>query len=384
MPLTLTTPQTHTATKSWLDAWHVAPSLNRDYDFIDGLRGLAILMVVVSHHFYINPSSGVLMHYAGAVIGSGADGVILFYALSGFLISWPFWKRKATSAVRAVPQGYAQRRFWKIYPPLALSILLLTPFYILTTSDGSYLSIGAKWLTGLPFIVPISGKFNPVMWTLVVEVQFYITLPLVFLCFKRVSPKTSLVIIAVLFLIIPFLTRALTGQRPTLFPNIDSHYPAALDVFSFGVLVAGLESFGYVKESWVRWAIAGMILWPLACLISAWASQQPAYQSFAMTELVQGALRVSAACLLLFIAQPKHPIARILCVPWLRWCGIISYEWYLFHQPFANWARVRFGPAHGDILNFALLIGIPFVISLIGSATIYRFFSLPLLRYGRQ
>ena len=41
-----------------------------------------------------------------------------------------------------------------------------------------------------------------------------------------------------------------------------------------------------------------------------------------------------------------------LCAPWLRWCGIISYEWYLFHQPAIEWARDLFGPAGGNIFAY--------------------------------
>jgi peptidoglycan/LPS O-acetylase OafA/YrhL len=384
MASTLTTPETHTRQKHWLDAWHVAPSANRDYDFIDGLRGIAILMVAVSHHFYFNPNSGPLMHYVGAMVGSGAHGVILFYALSGFLISWAFWKRKAANATKAVPQGYAQRRFWKIYPPLAASILILTPFYISTRSDWSYLAIGAKWLAGLPFIVPVSGKFNPVMWTLVIEVQFYITLPLLFLSLKRVSPKATLAIVTALFFGVPLGMRIVTRQPATFLPNIDSHYPAALDAFCFGILVAGLDNLGFIKKSWVRWALAGIVLWPLALLTYVWVNRHPALQSFTTTELVQGGLHFSAACLLLFIAYPQHTIARLLCAPWLRWCGIISYEWYLLHQPFVLWSRAYFGPAGGNIIKFLLIIGVPFIITLVAAALLYRFFSLPLLRYGRD
>src|ERR1044072_9709124 len=90
MASALTPRETHRGRKHWLDAWHVAPSTNRDYDFIDGLRGVAILMVAASHHFYINPNSGVLMHSVGRVIGSVGHAVFLFYARSGFLISCAF------------------------------------------------------------------------------------------------------------------------------------------------------------------------------------------------------------------------------------------------------------------------------------------------------
>ena len=385
MPLitTTTTAERTTVRKHWLDSWHVSPSVNRDYDFIDGLRGIAILMVVFGHHFYINPNSGVLSHRIGSVIGTGGYGVTLFYTLSGFLISWAFWKRKAAGSGQAVPRGYFQRRFWKIYPPLALSILILTPFYIVDRADWSYLPIAAKWLAGWPFVMPVNGKFNPVMWTLVIEVQFYVTLPLLFLILKRVSPRTCLALITGLFLLVPVAVRAVTKQGATFYPNIDTHFPSALDAFCLGVLVAGLENLGFIKKTWVRWGVAGVVLWPLALLISAWFSSHPAEKNFVTDEMVQGGLKFSAACLLLFIANPQHPIARLLCAPWLRWCGIISYEWYLFHQPFAVWARMHFGPATGSPYKYVLITGVPLLVLMIFSAAVYRFFSLPLLRHGR-
>jgi peptidoglycan/LPS O-acetylase OafA/YrhL len=308
----------------------------------------------------------------------------LFYALSGFLISWPFWKRKASGTDGAVPRGYAQRRFWKIYPPLALSILVFVPIYGCLSSDWSYLKLGAQWLTGWAFIVPVSGKLNPVMWTLVIEVQFYITLPLLFVSLKRVRPKTTFVIIATLFFLAPLLFRVLTKQVPTFNPKIDPHYPAALDAFAFGVLIAGLENFGFVKKSWVQLGVAGIFLWPMALFSVGWVSLHPEANSFLVNELVQAGLRVSAACLLFFIASPRHLIAHVLCAPWLRWCGIISYEWYLIHQPLVIWSRQHCGPAGGNLLKYAAIVGLPLVLGLVVSAAVYRYFSLPLLRFGRE
>jgi peptidoglycan/LPS O-acetylase OafA/YrhL len=198
------------------------------------------LMVVFSHNFYTNPKSGAAVHFIGGIFGAGANGVTLFFALSGFLISWPFWKRKVSGSKQVVPTGYGWRRFWKIYPPLALSILILTPVYIFLNADWSYASIAARWLAGLPFLLPVPGKLNSVMWSLVVEVQFYIVLPLLFISLKRVPPKVCLWVITLVFLLIPFSVRMITGPK-TLSPDINVHFPSELDSFCLGIFVAGPE-----------------------------------------------------------------------------------------------------------------------------------------------
>ena len=367
----------------WLDAWHVSPSVNRDYDFIDGLRGVAILMVVAGHLVYFNPKSGVFIHYVGGVFGVGGYGVTLFFALSGFLISWPCWKRKVTGSRQVVPSGYGWRRFWKIYPPLALSVLLLTPIYIFLRSDWSYVSPAARWLAGLAFLLPVSGKLNPVMWSLVVEVQFYIVLPLLFICLKRVPPKTCLWTTTLIFFLVPFSTRMITGHSATFHPDINAYFPSALDFFGLGILIAGLDNLGILKKSWTRFAIAGIILWLLIFLGSAWLNAHPESNNSVITEIVKWSAKIASGCLLFFVADPEHRIARLLCAPWLRWCGIISYEWYLFHQPIFFFIRGGLGHAHGNIFKYGAIVGGAFVIGLIVAVVVYRFFSLPILKYGR-
>ena len=371
-------------TNHWLDAWHVNPSVNRDYDFIDGLRGIAILMVLACHHLYVNPKAGPIVQFVGAFFSGGGHGVMLFFALSGFLISWPFWKRKFALSASIVPPGYGRRRFWKIYPPLALSVIVFTPIYALVNQDWSYCTVAAQWLAGLPFLLPVSGKLNPVTWTLVIEVQFYAVLPLVFLGLKRVSPRVCLWLIPLLFLVIPAGYRLLTGLSATFHPDINPHLPSALDVFGLGILVAGLENAGVMKKNWARLGIIGIFLWPLALLAIAWLKTHPAADNFVATEAVGWVEKIASACLLCYVASPQHPVARWLCAPWLRWCGIVSYEWYLFHQPITLWARNFFGPAGGSLLNYAAIVGGSFLTGLILTALIYRVFSLPILKYGRS
>ena len=367
--------------KHWLDAWHVSPSVNRDYDFIDGLRGVAILMVVVGHGVYINPKSGAFIHDVGAIFGVGGHGVTLFFALSGFLISWPFWKLKVGKAKQAVPTGYGWRRFWKIYPPLALSVLVLTPVFIFQNNDWSYVAIAGQWLSGLPFFSPVSGKLNPVMWTLVIEVQFYIVLPLLFVCFERVPTKVCLWLLTALFLLVPIFMRLLTGVTATFHPDINSHFPSALDSFGAGIFIAGLDNLGVLKKNWARLGVLGVILWTLSMFIFAWLREN---STLVTDEIVRDLSKIGAGCLLFFVADPGHRVVRLLCAPWLRWCGIISYEWYLFHQPLFAWARELFGPAGGNPFRYAAIVVGALLAGLIVAAAVYRLFSLPILRYGRD
>jgi peptidoglycan/LPS O-acetylase OafA/YrhL len=372
------------AGKHWVDAWHVNPSVNRDYDFIDGLRGVAILMVLACHHFYVNPKSGPAIQFIGGMLSGGGHGVVLFFALSGFLISWPFWKRKFALSGQIVPPGYGWRRFWKIYPPLALSVILLSPVYILIGQDWSYAAIAAKWLVGLPFVLPVSGRLNPVMWTLVIEVQFYIVLPLLFLSLKAVAPKVCLWLIPLIFFLVPVGCRDLAGWSAAFYPEINPHFPSMLDAFCLGILVAGLENSGMMKKSWAGLGIVGLILWPLALLVTAWIQTHPECRNVLTGEAVGWMEKIASACLLCYVANPRHPVAMLLCAPWLRWCGIVSYEWYLFHQPITVWARHFFGPAEGVMFKYFAIVGGSFLTSLVLTALVYRFFSLPLLKYGRS
>ncbi len=86
---------------------------------------------------------------------------------------------------------------------------------------------------------------------------------------------------------------------------------------------------------------------------------------------------LGTGCLLCYAAAPQNRRVRWLCAPWLRWCGIISYEWYLFHQPMIQWTRGFFGPASGNVFKYLIILGVPLVVSLVFSALVYRNFRCP-------
>lgn len=368
----------------WLNDWHVDPSANRNYDFIDGLRGLAILMVLTCHSFYGREPEGLtsrfLLHFADEM----GKGVNLFFTLSGFVIAWPFWKRKANGTEALIPPGYGGRRFWKIYPPLALSILLLTPCYILWQGNGPvFFRAAFQWLTGLAFLLPVNGRLNPVMWSLVIEIHFYLILPLLFLLTKPLPARACLWSISLFLFVVPVSIQALTGFAPTFAPEINDPFCVGLSSFCFGVAVAGIDALKLWNKSWSRVGDLGWLVMLTGLAGLAWLEiSGPAHPAI-LPHLFHWTFVLGTGCLLGYAADPQRAPARWLCAPWLRWCGIVSYEWYLFHQPMIEWTRELFGPAGGNIGKYSLILVLPFAASLAFSALVYRKFSLPILKFGR-
>jgi peptidoglycan/LPS O-acetylase OafA/YrhL len=372
--------------KEWLEPWHVNPSGSKTYDFIDGLRGIAILLVVGCHLIYYNPNAGRSTRFIGEIFAAGAHGVTVFFVLSGFLISWPFWKSKVKGNSWVVPPGYGWRRFWKVYPPLALSVIVFAPACFLFTHNSELWKIALQWLAGVPLVRPVSGDLNPVMWSMIVEIHFYLVLPLMFLSVKKLSPNAALVALSAVFLVVPTAFRLLNARHDiyfTLHPVINTHFPSMLDAFALGILVAGFDNLGMINRSLARAGDAGLVLIGVALVLSGWLSANGIGEGPVRHEITGWLVKAGAALTLCYAGNPDHPRARLLSTQWLRWCGIISYEWYLFHQPLAFWTRSLAGQAGGNLLKYSALLCGPLVAGLLIAAVVYRCFSLPLLRRGR-
>ena len=120
--------------------WEIKSSTGNHFDVLDGLRGIAILMVVILHTFYVNETRSVAEWVLGYVIPAGWVGVPIFFVLSGFLISLPFFTGRQANADFWYPKGYARRRLAKIMPPFYLSILFFAVFYWFRFHDPAYLN----------------------------------------------------------------------------------------------------------------------------------------------------------------------------------------------------------------------------------------------------
>jgi peptidoglycan/LPS O-acetylase OafA/YrhL len=168
--------------------------LSRDSTTIDAMRGVAALLVFLSHADAYNLVSFAPITHIKEKLGQ--CGVYLFFIISGFLI----WR----SAMNKLPKvgghrEYVIHRFARIAPlyyvALVFSILIF-PYASAFPVDISVYNIWRHLIFSQALAPDVSRAFNPVLWTLTFEAVFYFCVPLLF-----VFHRTFLLILATAALI---------------------------------------------------------------------------------------------------------------------------------------------------------------------------------------
>jgi peptidoglycan/LPS O-acetylase OafA/YrhL len=218
----------------------------RDYfPGLTGLRGIAACWVMLFHLWGLARAPRVVV--AGLdltpLFSVGYLGVDLFFVLSGFLLGLPFlaWAlgRKPFPDLRT----YAKRRCLRVLPAFYIQLAILVVAGFLVT--GAW-PIGLRQLfayLGMQFVFfdGIAPMLNGVWWTLPVEWNFYLVLPLLGLAFARA--RWWLVALGVLVAVFAFrvfcydLLLANRSIGPIAYPMI-IQLPGRLDEFVFGMLAA--------------------------------------------------------------------------------------------------------------------------------------------------
>lgn len=304
---------------------------------LDGLRGLAVLLVLGVH------ASQPLGWDAATPLGAGWLGVDLFFVLSGYLITG------ILLATRERP-GY----FRVFY---ARRVLRIFPLYYLTLGAALLAGTlaGREWWYALYLanvsVVRDGWPHAPiqVVWSLAVEEQFYLVWPLVVLL---VRPRRALLGVCLLLLLAaPFLRVWLIVQGLPVGAYVLA--PARMDGLAAGALLALLAQR---PGGLARIAPVARLLLPLAgcSLLGVLRIAGTAY-SPPLTQAVGYSLAaLTFACLLsLTVTARSSPFA------WgpLRWCGTISYALYLWHVPSLLLGVQLLGPALGVPLGLALAVG---------------------------
>lgn len=278
---------------------------------IDGLRGLAVLSVVIYHTWLAYPA---LQHnlWANYVFSAGRHGVELFFVLSGFCLSYPtLFALHTRGAASLDVVKYGARRLVRIIPPyyaaIAFSVLivgLLIPHRTAPFNAGDilrqalFLDLGTRLING-PF------------WTLAIEMRWYFVFPVALLLWIRYPRMFGVALFAVIVL---WTTRA--ASEDLLF----------LPGFLLGIVAA---------DACVRGTRLGIyaVIGALVFGILAVAVDPGTYGRG-----VDGAIGVDPlwmpAAFCLVLAVGSVPMLRgLFSARWLIALGIASYSLYLTHFP---------------------------------------------------
>jgi peptidoglycan/LPS O-acetylase OafA/YrhL len=341
----------------------------------DGLRGLAILLVLIGHSGFLEelPHAGMLEYTR--------FGVDLFFVLSGFLITGILTDSKGSQ--HYFRNFYARRalRIWPLYYLVLFVAFVVAPLFA-PSMRATAVSIWPAFVFYVQNIVFAYRNTYPfglgATWSLAVEEQFYLTWPvLVFLLKKR-----TLAIVSVLLVVMSLSLRLSFHFHGAPLGFVHFFTLSRLDAIAFGSLAAlWLRS---PSCTFVRWrtrayqflgiGVAGTIL---ARVLMHKNSSIVGYTFLAFA--FAGLLGVSLA------SDPRSSLlGRSLSAGWLRYIGRISYGIYLLHYPlFILWARfigsLGFYQAHklaGNLVAFAGQIAL----ATIAASISWRFFEEPILR----
>lgn len=329
---------------------------------VDGLRALSVLGVV-------------LFHAGFETFRGGFVGVDVFFVISGFLI--------AEQVIRQLEKGnfsiaqFAMRRGKRILPALYVMMFATIPVaWILSTSD-EYLSFSKALIATSFFVSNVlfwreSNYFNDVAnnpllhgWSLSVEIQYYVFFPILILWAFRGGQTILWLLLSLMFLGSLGLSQWGSYAKPTA-----AFYLLPTRIWEFLIGSAGAIyvsspnriRFGIVASEVLVWA--GLAAIAFAILT---------YDSGTPYPGVYAALPTFGALAIIVWSSEALAVNKILGNRILVFIGLLSYSFYLWHQPVFIFAK-----AAGFSLSQPEIFSALFLISLILAYLSWQFVETPI------
>jgi len=309
---------------------------------VEGLRGLAALMVVWTHW------SGPL-GWPGALGAFAFTGVDLFFVLSGYVFAPALLGKQFSVA------AFALRRVLRIYPAY---LLALAVFVFLAWQGGKALLYLPEHLLMLHLQSrEMTFYYNPVFWSLPAEVEFYLLLPCMAWVLRRGGFKWWVGLVAVALVLRLVLIPQADWATQNMAYLAVHHLPGLLIEFFLGVLVFQHAKAGLAAgvPRWL-WLAASGLLWCALAALFVWLESRTATKARVNGQLSLGA--ALAFALLLRGTVDLQP-AGIGVKFTLAWLGRLSYGVYLLHMAWlapAQWLAGRLGMGWASLLAAGALL----------------------------
>jgi peptidoglycan/LPS O-acetylase OafA/YrhL len=353
---------------------------------LDGLRGVAILSVMLYHFTGSYKGANPLLRLWSLVAGAGWMGVDLFFVLSGFLITGILYD--TIHAEHRVRNFYARRalRIFPLFYGVLFGLLLLTPvlhmhwrpehlLYFFYLSNVSLLLVP-------DFQLPSQWVNLGHLWSLAVEEQFYLLWPFIV---WRVKNRTTLLRIILAVLVAGPILRALLLGGGMNALDMSRLLVARADSLLFGGGVALLfraRSAGRIPAGKIL--IIAVSLLTILLYLAHGAEQSSPWIATAGYSVIA----MSCASLILLAQEGSNWVTALFDRPLLRFFGRYSYGLYLFHGLYFVYLRHLSGRLehllHSGLLAQLLIAVFGFLVSVALAVMSYHFFEAPILTLKRR
>jgi len=327
---------------------------------VDGLRFLAIAPVVVQHlaerlerKSPVIFIPGIERDFATFMTDRGSVGVYLFFVISGFILGMPFAAHYISGTKKVNIKNYFWRRLTRLEPPYLIVITAIA-LYLLITGSRALNDLLPHYLATITYthslIYENWSYINPPVWTLEIEVQFYILAPLLGMGLFRIpSVVRRRIVMGVVIMTIMLLQQYFRWfiGHPSFTILAHIHY------FLMGFVLADVyltEWLDGVKRRNI-YNFIGVIAF--FALFATWSWK---------FELVNRLLFLFSLFMLVYSVFRSTWLNKLVTLPWITAIGGMCYTIYLIHLPVIEvlypltkgvWITNYFGP--NLLLQFVIL-----------------------------
>ena len=370
------------------------PPVSEHFALADALRAIAILVVVASH---VLPDMNFLSSIAPMSVPLGAWGVSAFFVLSGFLLGRPYID--ALLGRRAIPDTvlYARRRFLRIWPAYAVIVFVSAALTYVHhgRQSTSWLDIAAHlFMVHNLSDVYVQGVGNGALWTMAVDAQFYVALPLITwltLTFVRARPDLSrrnvVATLIAVSIVVSFAWRLYAVHAFPVQP-LDTKIDVAQrglvgmgSCFAFGILVALAAALEIrpSKPGAAGICLGGLVLSAMAFSVPFWCPAS--WTPFAPT-IIDVVSTASIACLIFGgFALRSAVLHRLVETSVVSAVAANAYALYLVHMPLklALYGILERQARPGTLIfSIALLVTFG-ILTAVAAHALHRFVEAPFL-----
>ncbi|MGW8812452.1 acyltransferase family protein [Gordonia terrae] len=354
------------------------------FDDIAGLRGIAVLLVV-------------LFHSHVPYLTGGFVGVDVFFVISGFLITG-LLVREYERHGRISLRGFFARRARRIIPPAALVIVvsIVAAAFVMPLlkvfkqaidllaaaaqlANWHFIDQNADYLAGA-----IDGSLATHFWSLAIEAQLYFVWPFVVIGAAALAMRTPVGRVLSVRWSVGLAVLAISALSLYLAVDITATDPATAYMATYtrawqfgvgGLVAVAVPVLGRLGGSRAGLPVAFVLGWAglAGVLVTAFAvdAQTPYPGTAALLPTAGAALIIASGCA---VGTRSAFVGRLLATPPLTFLGRVSYAWYLWHWPAIVLYQAVAGPS-----SWTVLLGVS-AVSLVLAIASTLLFEEPLLR----